>query len=95
MKHKWTQIKFWKEKQTLMAAVLSLATYLYNSVLTSSSSGLFSGVENHGPVVFVSTGGLRGVYEKSREGKKFASFYGVPFAKPPVHELRFEVCRTW
>ncbi|XP_021945103.2 esterase E4 isoform X1 [Folsomia candida] len=87
MHSKWTVLGYWKEnKSTTMAAILSLATYLYNSVLTNPS--LFGAVD--GPVVYLSTGGVRGVYEKSRDGNIFASFYGLRFAKPPINELRFE-----
>ena len=34
---------------------------------------------------------LKGGIEKSRGGRSFYSFYGIPFAEPPVGELRFKV----
>lgn len=32
-----------------------------------------------------------GVLRRSRNGTDFFSFYAIPFAKPPVGSLRFEV----
>ena len=36
-------------------------------------------------------GTLKGFEQKSRNGTKFQAFLGVPYAKPPVGNLRFEV----
>ena len=41
--------------------------------------------------VRIKQGTLEGIVSSSRNGSKFYSFYGIPFAKPPVGELRFEV----
>jgi hypothetical protein len=35
-------------------------------------------------------GEIRGVVEQSRDGRDFGAFYGIPFAKPPVGELRWK-----
>ena len=35
-------------------------------------------------------GDVRGVIEKARNGDKFASYYGIPFARPPVGEFRWK-----
>ncbi len=46
-----------------------------------------------GDSVQVSTknGILEGKVEKSRGGREFFSFYRVPYAEPPIGDLRFEV----
>ena len=38
----------------------------------------------------VISGEITGKQEAARNGAPFVSFYGVPFAKPPVGHLRFE-----
>lgn len=42
------------------------------------------------PVVRVTQGLLSGLEEKSTKGRAFHSYYGVPFAKPPVGDLRLK-----
>lgn len=46
------------------------------------------------PIVKVNQGKLRGVYEKNLNGKNFIAFRGVPYAKPPVGNLRFKVIKV-
>lgn len=43
--------------------------------------------------VFVNTrlGRIQGLLLSSRNGKKFGAFMGVPYAQPPVGNLRLEV----
>ena len=43
------------------------------------------------PKVKVYNGLLEGTYEQSYNGRTYSSFWGIPYAKPPVGELRFEV----
>lgn len=43
------------------------------------------------PTVETSLGGIRGSYQTSYSGKTFAAFEGVPYARPPIGSLRFEV----
>lgn len=43
------------------------------------------------PVVRITKGAIRGITSKSRDGRDFYSFTAIPYAKPPVDELRFEV----
>ncbi|KAF2902811.1 hypothetical protein ILUMI_03376 [Ignelater luminosus] len=40
--------------------------------------------------VQVNQGILRGMYQKSRKGRQFCAFIGIPYAQPPVGELRFK-----
>ncbi|XP_036332564.1 esterase SG1-like [Rhagoletis pomonella] len=37
-----------------------------------------------------SLGCIEGIYEPGNEVERYAAFYGVPFAKPPIGELRFK-----
>ncbi|XP_057660384.1 venom carboxylesterase-6-like [Diorhabda carinulata] len=46
--------------------------------------------DDRGPEVETPLGIIRGTVETSVEGNPYSSFEGIPFAKPPVGELRFE-----
>lgn len=41
----------------------------------------------------IEQGQIRGKVLQDSEGKKFYGFQGIPYAKPPVGELRFKVCK--
>jgi len=43
------------------------------------------------PVVNTAKGAISGRTLKSRDGRDYHSFTGIPYAKPPVDELRFKV----
>lgn len=43
------------------------------------------------PIAKTTYGNVRGSIMKSRNGKPFAAFRGIPYAKPPVGSLRFAV----
>lgn len=47
--------------------------------------------EGEVPIIMTSTGKVSGIRERSTEGKPFFSYYSIPYAKPPVGELRFKV----
>ncbi|XP_056644899.1 juvenile hormone esterase-like isoform X1 [Diorhabda sublineata] len=50
------------------------------------------------PVVTVSEGRLRGRQSDNLDGEKFYSFLGIPYAQPPIGELRFkapEAVKAW
>jgi len=52
---------------------------------------LFSNAAYCGEYVQLAKGTVKGELAKSRDGRRYYSFTGVPFAKPPVGDLRFEV----
>lgn len=43
------------------------------------------------PEVITAYGKIRGSVQKSSEGIEFCSFKGIPYAKPPIGNLRFKV----
>lgn len=43
------------------------------------------------PIVKTSLGTILGTLKQSDEGRDYASFEGIPYAKPPVDDLRFKV----
>jgi len=45
------------------------------------------------PVVKTAKGTIRGYTSKSRGGRDYYSFTGIPYAKPPIDELRFKVSK--
>lgn len=46
-----------------------------------------------GPLVNIHQGQLKGKHFLSRSGRNFFAFQGIPYAKPPVGNLRFKVLR--
>lgn len=43
------------------------------------------------PVVETTLGKVQGFTSTSRSGRQYFSFTGIPYASPPVGELRFQV----
>lgn len=41
------------------------------------------------PLITIRQGQLNGTVLKSRDGRSFFAFYGIPYAKPPIRNLRF------
>ncbi|XP_076277825.1 carboxylic ester hydrolase-like [Lasioglossum baleicum] len=46
--------------------------------------------ESHAPTVKIQNGTLAGLVMKTRHGREFAGFRGIPYALPPLGTLRFE-----
>jgi len=52
----------------------------------------FSFDEKNIPVVTIpSLGKVIGTFLSSSNGRKYSAFRGIPYAKPPIGELRFKV----
>ena len=45
-------------------------------------------------VIQTTNGQIRGAEKTTRLGRKHYAFLGIPYAKPPVGDLRFEVQHT-
>lgn len=41
------------------------------------------------PTVTISQGKLNGTLEQSRNGRIYSAFLGIPYAEPPINDLRF------
>nr|XP_033331335.1 venom carboxylesterase-6-like [Megalopta genalis] len=50
----------------------------------------FVASEGHAPSVNIKNGTLSGLVMKTRHGREYAGFRGIPYALPPLGELRFE-----
>lgn len=61
-------------------------------VVVEKKEVLSKGREEEGevPVVMTSTGKVSGIRETTTEGKTFFSYYAIPYAKPPVGDLRLK-----
>jgi hypothetical protein len=71
-------------KSTIIwAIVILLVAYGYNAYRERN--------RDRSPVVTTKTGQVHGIVSVSRGGRKFYEFLGIPYALPPVGELRFEV----
>lgn len=55
---------------------------------------LYLSVVSCEPVIKTTKGAIRGKVLKSRYGRDYYSFTGVPYGKPPVGDLRFKVVFT-
>lgn len=47
------------------------------------------------PVIELKDGKIQGIVLKSRGGREFFGFLGIPFARPPVGSLRFKACPVY
>jgi len=64
---------------------------LLNSLVLYITVLLLKIVNADRPLVKTELGQLEGVWQLSENGLKYAAFMGIPYAKPPVGDLRFEV----
>lgn len=56
---------------------------------------LFGLVHGTDDILQLSQGKIRGSILNSRNGREFNAFQGIPYAKPPVRDLRFEVSHKY
>lgn len=42
-------------------------------------------------IVEISDGKVRGTVQKNLDGEDIYGFFGIPYAKPPIGDLRFKV----
>lgn len=69
-----------------LCILLTLTVTLEIQILESSPPSF--------PWTITSGGMVVGTYMTSREGRTFSAYLGIPFAKPPLGPLRFEVRLT-
>lgn len=60
-------------------------------LLSEADTGCAEEAIMSGPVVEIQLGKVRGSVERSIEGDDYFSFKGLPYAKPPLGQLRFAV----
>lgn len=48
-------------------------------------------VTNNDMILYLKQGQIRGGNMVSRNGREFKAFQGIPYAKPPIDDLRFKV----
>ncbi|KAI4466363.1 carboxylesterase [Holotrichia oblita] len=68
------------QKYLILIAVAVLDSVLVLAQICDESS----------PITKTKSGDVRGTVFKSRKGKAFAAFRGIPYAQPPVGDLRFK-----
>ena len=46
------------------------------------------------PIRRTPLGNVKGFYMKTRGGREISAFTAIPYAVPPINELRFKVCKS-
>lgn len=60
-------------------------------IVSATTLALQAASSHDAPTVHAQQGTLTGTYLTSRYGRKFAAFQGIPYAQPPIGDLRFKV----
>ncbi|XP_017785446.1 PREDICTED: venom carboxylesterase-6-like [Nicrophorus vespilloides] len=63
--------------------------YLFRLIAISVVLCAYVGADR-GPFVQIKNGVLRGTYMETKNGRKFEGYMGIPYAKPPIGDLRFK-----
>ena len=69
----------------IMKKVMTYLILLATDVLCQTDQNLV-------PIIDTNAGQVSGVTLKSFSGIDFSAYLGIPFAEPPVNDLRFQVC---
>ncbi|KAL7645203.1 UNVERIFIED_CONTAM: hypothetical protein RMT77_003589 [Armadillidium vulgare] len=64
-----------------------LATLFFSLIFSAS---LAKNISEEPPLIKVKQGSIKGIKEVSLHGKKFDSYYNIPYAEPPINHLRFK-----
>jgi len=74
-----------KSQNSLIGLVLTLIlSYVYREFISTVD----------GPIVEISTGKVQSIVSKARNGMSYYEFLAIPYAQPPVGDLRFEPPRS-
>lgn len=71
----------WK-KSILLSFCVALIAYLYRAQYSKPLKS---------PIVDTAFGKVEGIIDYSRNGKEIHKYLGIPFAAPPLGDLRYEV----
>lgn len=55
---------------------------------------IYVGSNKAAPRIKIPLGGLKGYYKISQNGRQYEAYEGIPYALPPVGELRFKVGKS-
>lgn len=68
----------------------SFVLFFFIELLCSETSE----ASKNSPVVEIQSGKIRGTIETGVTGEKYLAYKGIPYAKPPLGDLRFEVSNS-
>lgn len=80
--------------QYLFILILVGKIYLIFLFLNINSKQTGWCAANPNPQVILNDGVVEGFELITVNGRKISAFEGIPYAKPPINELRFEVCNV-
>ena len=76
----WHKRAHRNDRENLLLLAIAVAGLAYYSVQVE-----------HGETVKCKSGFVRGIIRTSMDGRKYQSWLGVPYARPPLGDLRFAV----